>query len=95
MTTVEMADLEQLVERLLSAERRGDAAPEVKYLTTAELSVRTRTPVETIRYWRHLGTKGPRSVKYGRRVLYPIEDVEAWERQARNAEANVHAGGAA
>lgn len=81
--TVEMADLEQLVERLLSAERRGDAAPEVRYLTTAELSVRIRTPVETCRYWRYIGGKGPRSVKFGRKVLYAVEDVEAWEREAR------------
>jgi len=82
MTTVEMAELEQLVERLLSAERRGDAAPEVKYLTSGELSVQIRTPVETLRYWRHVG-KGPRSVKWGRKVLYAVEDVEAWEREAR------------
>jgi hypothetical protein len=85
MTEVDRADLERLVERLLAGEQSVAAAEaKAKYLTTAELSTRTRTPIETLRYWRHLGTKGPRSVKYGRRVLYPIEDVEAWERGARD-----------
>ncbi len=82
MTAVEMAELEQLVERLLSGERRGDAAPVVKYLTTPELSVQIKTPVETLRYWRYIG-KGPRSVKFGRRVLYAVEDVESFIAEAR------------
>lgn len=79
-TTVEKTDLERLVERLLLEVAKPKT--QVGYLTTAELSVRTVTPIETLRYWRHIG-KGPRSVKYGRRVLYPIEDLEAWERDAR------------
>ncbi len=86
MATVEMADLEQLVERLLSGERHDVAAPQVNYLTTPELSVQIRTPVETLRYWRHVG-KGPRSVKWGRKVFYPVEDVERWEREAREGAA--------
>jgi len=63
-------------------------------LTTEELAKRYRTSPETVRYWRHVG-KGPKSWKLGRRVLYAIDDVEAFEAKARNAEANVHAGGAA
>lgn len=55
-----------------------------RYLTTAEVAERLRTPVETVRYWRHVG-KGPESWKCGRRVLYAVEDVEAWEAEARLA----------
>ena len=46
------------------------------YLTTAEVVSLTQTPVETVRYWRHVG-KGPASFKVGRRVLYARADVEA------------------
>jgi hypothetical protein len=33
--------------------------------------------VATLRYWRHLGT-GPRSFRFGRRVLYRYSDVQMW-----------------
>jgi len=46
-------------------------------LTTAEVSERLRTPVATLRYWRHIGT-GPTSARLGRRVLYREVDVEKW-----------------
>lgn len=54
----------------------------MEYLTTAELAQKLRTPAETCRYWRHIG-KGPKSFKVGRRVLYAIEDVEAFIAEAR------------
>ena len=57
-----------------------------KYLTTAEVGELLRAPVETVRYWRHIG-KGPASFKLGRRVLYAIEDVEAFVDAARKASA--------
>ena len=55
------------------------------YLTTAEVAAIVRVPIETARYWRHVG-KGPKSFKVpgGRRVLYAREDVEAWLESARN-----------
>lgn len=53
-----------------------------KYLTTSEVADALRTPVETVRYWRHVG-KGPKSFKIGRRVLYAAEDVEAFIAEAR------------
>jgi excisionase family DNA binding protein len=53
-----------------------------EYLTTAEVAAKVRTPAETVRYWRHIGT-GPKSFKLGRRVLYAREDVEAWIASAR------------
>ena len=52
------------------------------YLTTAEVADLLRTPAETVRFWRHVGT-GPRSFKMGRRVLYAREDVEAFIADAR------------
>jgi excisionase family DNA binding protein len=51
-------------------------------LTTEEVAARFRTSPETVRFWRHTG-KGPRSWKVGKRVLYSLADVEAWERKAR------------
>ena len=53
-----------------------------KYLTISEVAELVRAPLETVRYWRHVG-KGPKSFKVGRRVLYAIEDVEAWIAQAK------------
>lgn len=55
-----------------------------RFMTTAEVAEVTRTPVETVRYWRHVG-KGPRSFKVGRRVLYAVDDVESWLEAARKA----------
>jgi len=51
-------------------------------LITAEVAELVRAPIETVRYWRHVG-KGPASFKVGRRVLYAIEDVDAWIAQAK------------
>lgn len=47
-------------------------------LTTAEVSDVLKTPVATLRYWRHNGS-GPRSFRLGpRRVMYRRSDVLAW-----------------
>ena len=51
-------------------------------LITAEVAELVRAPIETVRYWRHVGN-GPKSFKVGRRVLYAIDDVEAWIAQAK------------
>lgn len=56
------------------------------YLTTEEVAALLRTPAETVRYWRHVG-KGPKSFKVGRRVLYAVEDVQAFLEEARTAAA--------
>ena len=45
--------------------------------TIIEAADRLRTPVATLRYWRHLGT-GPRSFRLGRRVLYRANDLHEW-----------------
>jgi hypothetical protein len=57
-----------------------------RFLNTAELAERWRTSPETCRYWRHVG-KGPRSMKIGRRVLYDLADIEAYERALRHGAA--------
>ena len=53
-----------------------------EYLTTDEMAARYRTVASVIRYWRHSGY-GPEGVKCGKRVLYPREQVEAFDRQLR------------
>ena len=46
-------------------------------LTLDEAAKLVRTPVATLRYWRHMGT-GPRSFRVGRAVRYWRGDVVAW-----------------
>ena len=55
-----------------------------RFMTTAEVAELCRAPVETVRFWRHVG-KGPKSFKLGRRVLYDAEEVERWLAAAREA----------
>lgn len=57
-----------------------------EYLTTVEVAQLCRAPVETVRYWRHIGY-GPQSFKVGRRVLYDAAEVTRWlsEKQAAQA----------
>ena len=52
------------------------------YFTIPEIADRYRTTEATVRYWRHVGY-GPEGVKLGARVLYPREQVEAFDRQLR------------
>ncbi len=47
------------------------------YLTTAELAARLRTTVSVLYEWRCAG-KGPRAIKPGTRILYPVAEVERW-----------------
>ena len=46
-------------------------------LTMKEAAEFLRTPVATLRWWRHLGI-GPHSFKVGRRVFYWLSDLRAW-----------------
>lgn len=47
-------------------------------LTVDEAAAMLRTSPATLRYWRQVGTTGPKSAKVGRRVMYRRSDVEAW-----------------
>ena len=53
------------------------ASREPELLTITEAAELLRSPVATLRYWRHLGT-GPRSFRLGRRVLYRSDDLRSW-----------------
>ena len=46
-------------------------------LTLTEAAAVLRTPVATLRYWRHLGI-GPAGFRLGRRVLYRRDDLDRW-----------------
>ncbi len=63
-------------------DRTDDHQPAL--LTITEAAEALRTPVATLRYWRHLGT-GPRSFRLGRRVLYRRDDLHAWIDARREA----------
>ena len=55
-----------------------------KFLTTEEVAEIARMPIETLRWMRYQGDKGPRSFKLGRRVLYTESDVREWIDAARD-----------
>ena len=56
--------------------------PDNKFLTAQEVSERYRgeITVGTLRNWRAMRI-GPAFVKIGKAVLYPIDELEAWDRQ--------------
>ena len=58
-----------------------------KLLTVSEVAEMTRLSAATLRYFRHEGTKGPKSAKLGRRVVYRESDVLAWIEAAFSDEA--------
>jgi hypothetical protein len=62
-------------------------------LTLDEAAAFLRTPVATLRYWRHLGV-GPAGFRLGRRVLYRQDDLEQWVTDQHNAAAARHNGSA-
>ena len=55
-------------------------------LTLTEAAAVLRTPVATLRYWRHLGI-GPAGFRLGRRVLYRRDDLDRWVEAQRTAQA--------
>jgi predicted DNA-binding transcriptional regulator AlpA len=57
-----------------------------RILSLEEIAKRTGTPLNTLRYWRHLGAGGPKTFKIGRRVVAMESDVEAWVADQREAQ---------
>ncbi|MER7174587.1 helix-turn-helix domain-containing protein [Streptomyces mesophilus] len=55
-----------------------------QYLTTAEVAERYRTAASTVRYWRHIGYI-PGGVKRGRKVLYDVTVLDAWDAEQSEA----------
>ena len=54
----------------------------VRHLTQIELAQRWRISPRTLERWRWLG-EGPQYLKIGGRVVYRLEDVEAFEEEKR------------
>ena len=52
---------------------------ERRYITRAELADRCRVTVRTVERWLILGTCPP-ATRFGRRILFALDGVEAWER---------------
>lgn len=46
-------------------------------MTIEEAAELLRTPVSTLRYWRHMN-RGPRAARIGGRLMYRQHEVEAW-----------------
>ncbi|WP_424578213.1 helix-turn-helix transcriptional regulator [Bradyrhizobium sp. PMVTL-01] len=55
---------------------------DAKFLTTEEVSARYRgeITVGTLRNWRAMRT-GPAYIKIGKAVLYPVDELDAWDRR--------------
>lgn len=55
---------------------------ERKYLTVEEVSERYRNSISvgTLRNWRAMRI-GPAYIKIGKAVLYPIEELQAWDQK--------------
>jgi predicted site-specific integrase-resolvase len=53
-------------------------------LTTKETANRLRVRVTTLANWRVRGD-GPRFIKMGRKVLYPMAEIEAFEQRQLRA----------
>lgn len=53
-----------------------------KYLTAEEVSERYRNSISvgTLRNWRAMRI-GPAYIKIGKAVLYPIEELQAWDQK--------------
>ncbi len=48
------------------------------FITEAELAARWRHSQRSLQRWRAVG-KGPRAIRIGRRVVYRVAEVEAFE----------------
>ena len=46
-------------------------------LTLPEAAAYLRTPIATLRYWRHVGS-GPQGFRLGRRVMFRRVDLDQW-----------------
>jgi Helix-turn-helix domain len=53
---------------------------DTKFLTAEEVSARYRGEVGTLRNWRAMRI-GPAYVKIGKAVLYPVDELDAWDKE--------------
>jgi predicted DNA-binding transcriptional regulator AlpA len=47
-------------------------------MSLAEVADMTGVPIDTLRWWRAMGDRGPKSYRLGRRVVFDRVVVEAW-----------------
>ena len=59
-------------------------------LTPKELAARLHISTGTAANWRVTG-HGPEFLKFGKRVLYPLEAVETWEQEHRHSSVHIKA----
>lgn len=59
-------------------ERDGTEPPSPVFLREDELAQRWRIAPRTLQRWRRAGT-GPRHLRIGARIVYPLDDVVAFE----------------
>ncbi len=67
--------------------RHAATAMHGQLLTLRETADILRTPVATLRYWRHLGI-GPDGFRVGRRVMYRIDDLNRWITEQHDTQTN-------
>ena len=60
-------------------------------LTTKEVAERLRLHHQTLINWRVKGD-GPRFIKVGRKVVYPLAEIEAFEKKQLHAATTVKVG---
>lgn len=56
-------------------------ATESQLLTVNEVADETSIPVQTLYWYRHKGT-GPKCARFGKRLMYRRQDLEAWISEA-------------
>ncbi len=56
-----------------------------KIMTLSEISEHTGIPVATLRYYRAIGRRGPKTFRLGGHVVALEEDVEEWIRSCHDA----------
>jgi hypothetical protein len=64
----------------MSDDLQAPPAADDVLLNITEAAKILRTPIATMRYWRHLGV-GPASFKIGRRIFYWRSEIHRWLRE--------------
>lgn len=60
----------------MQEQKQGSTRP-FAIMTIEEAAELLRTPVSTLRYWRHMN-RGPRAARIGGRIMYRQADLEQW-----------------
>ena len=57
---------------------KGQSMSDVQHMSPEQLAQRLGVSMRSIERWRSTG-EGPRYLRAGRRILYPVVEVERWE----------------